>query len=53
MVYDLIRNDPECYRLFMYGIEGEQYVLVAMTNMRDRKATTTPRIRLIRVLGWT
>ena len=28
MVYDLIRNDPECYRLFMYGIEGEQYNLV-------------------------
>lgn len=28
MVYDLIRNDPECYRLFMYGIEGEQYVLI-------------------------
>ena len=28
MVYDLLRNDPECYRLFMYGIEGEQYELV-------------------------
>ena len=25
MVYDLIRNDEECYRLFNYGIEGEQY----------------------------
>ncbi len=27
MVYDLIRNDPECYNLFNYGIEGRQYVL--------------------------
>lgn len=25
MVYDLLRNDPECYRLFNYGIEGVQY----------------------------
>ena len=27
MVYDLIRNDPECYRLFNYGIEGKQYTV--------------------------
>ena len=27
MVYDLLRNDEECYRLFNYGIEGEQYVI--------------------------
>ena len=27
MVYDLLRNDPECYRLLNYGIEGVQYVL--------------------------
>lgn len=25
MVYDLIRNDEECYRLFNYGIQGKQY----------------------------
>jgi hypothetical protein len=25
MVYDLIRNDPDCYKLFNYGIEGVQY----------------------------
>lgn len=25
MVYDLLRNDPECYNLFNYGIEGVQY----------------------------
>lgn len=24
-VYDLLRNDEECYRLFNYGIEGVQY----------------------------
>ena len=27
MVYDLLRNDKELYRLMMYGIEGEQYTL--------------------------
>lgn len=27
MVYDLIRNDEECYRLLRYGIEGSQYVI--------------------------
>lgn len=27
MAYDLIRNDPEFYRLFNYGIEGQQYVI--------------------------
>lgn len=28
MVYDLLRNDEECYRLFNYGIEGVQYEFV-------------------------
>ena len=27
MVYDLLRNDKELYRLMMYGIEGEQYTM--------------------------
>lgn len=27
MVYDLLRNDPECYRLFNYGIEGTSYAI--------------------------
>lgn len=26
-VYDLLRNDPELYRLMMYGIEGDMYTL--------------------------
>lgn len=25
MVYDLLRNDPDCYKLFVYGIEGVSY----------------------------
>ncbi len=29
MVYDLIRNDPECYKLFCYGIEGISYQINA------------------------
>lgn len=27
MVYDLIRNDEEFYRMFNYGIEGQQYII--------------------------
>lgn len=27
MVYDLLRNDETCYRLYNYGIEGEDYVV--------------------------
>ncbi len=29
MVYDLLRNDEEIYRLFNYGIEGTQYIITA------------------------
>ncbi len=25
MVYDLLRNDPDCYRLINYGIQGKQW----------------------------
>lgn len=35
MVYDLLRNDEECYRLFNYGIEGEQYIITE-DGMMDR-----------------
>lgn len=37
MVYDLMRNDKEVYRLLNYGIEGQQYVLAA-----DGKTFTRP-----------
>lgn len=29
MVYDLLRNDPDCYKLFCYGIEGVSYEVTA------------------------
>ena len=29
MVYDLLRNDKECYRLLNYGIEGVDYIITA------------------------
>jgi putative aldouronate transport system substrate-binding protein len=35
MVYDLLRNDKECYDLFNYGIEGKQYILTK-DGYRDR-----------------
>lgn len=36
MVYDLIRNDPECYKLFCYGIEGVSY------EINEEGLRTTP-----------
>ena len=36
MVYDLIRNDPECYRLFNYGQEGVSW------EMTEDGMRTTP-----------
>lgn len=33
MVYDLLRNDEEIYRLYNYGIEGEDYLLTADGKM--------------------
>ncbi|MCD8336249.1 MAG: DUF3502 domain-containing protein [Lachnospiraceae bacterium] len=36
MVYDLLRNDMECYRLFCYGIEGVSY------EITDDGYSTTP-----------
>ena len=36
MVYDLLRNDEECYRLLCYGIEGVSY------EINDEGLRTTP-----------
>ena len=36
MVYDLLRNDPECYKLFCYGVEGVSY------EITDDGLRTTP-----------
>ena len=33
MVYDLLRNDEECYRLIRYGIEGRQYDITSENNL--------------------
>ncbi|GHV54851.1 hypothetical protein AGMMS49579_16260 [Spirochaetia bacterium] len=35
MVYDLIRNDEEIYRLFNYGIEGQHYTAEGRSIIRD------------------
>lgn len=35
MVYDLIRNDQQCYRLFNYGIEGVSYEVVDEIYTQD------------------
>ena len=35
MVYDLLRNDSNCYRLLRYGIEGKQYV-ISESGMMER-----------------
>jgi putative aldouronate transport system substrate-binding protein len=36
MVYDLIRNDPQVYKLINYGVEGQSYVI--KNGMRDLPA---------------
>ena len=40
MAYDLIRNDPTFYRLFNYGIEGQQYI-INENGLMARPATYT------------
>jgi hypothetical protein len=35
MVYDLLRNDEECYRLIRYGIEGRQYVITPENTLEQ------------------
>ena len=47
MVYDLLRNDPECYRLFNYGIEGVQYEIDenGMKYTPDTYDSTTQEIQ--------
>ena len=41
MVYDLIRNDEECYKLFNYGIEGVSYEINA-DGLRTTPASYDP-----------
>lgn len=41
MVYDMIRNDEECYRLIRYGIEGKQYV-INKNGMLERPSGYNP-----------
>jgi hypothetical protein len=35
MVYDILRNDEECYRLIRYGIEGRQYEVTDQRTMEQ------------------
>lgn len=38
MVYDLLRNDPDCYKLFNYGVEGRQWELTG-EGLRQQPAS--------------
>ncbi len=51
MVYDLIRNDKECYDLFNYGILGEQYEMTA-DGLRKRPAGYTDDANSITTNYW-
>ncbi len=51
MVYDLLRNDPECYRLLNYGIEGVQYVLTG-DGYRDTPPSYDPATQKITTNYW-
>ncbi len=35
MVYDMLRNDEECYRLIRYGIEGRQYDVTSQNTVEQ------------------
>lgn len=51
MVYDLLRNDKECYDLFNYGILGEQYVLES-NGYRSRPESYTDDANSITTNYW-
>ncbi len=51
MVYDLIRNDPECYALFNYGVKGVSYD-IDENGMRIRPASYDSSTDNIAVNYW-
>ncbi len=51
-VYDLLRNDADCYHLFNYGIEGVQYELTENGYRRFPKGYSADRDGIITDYWW-
>ncbi len=52
MVYDTLRNDEECYRLFRYGIEGKQYSLTRSGEMEKPSGYNSQRDTFLVNFWW-
>ena len=52
MVYDLLRNDKECYRLLRYGIEGTQYVMTEDGMIERPSGYNTNRDSIVTNFWW-
>ncbi len=52
MVYDILRNDEECYRLLRYGFEGEQYVINGEGMMEKPSGYNAERDSIVTNFWW-
>lgn len=52
MVYDILRNDPECYRLLRYGIEGVQYELSGGGMLQKPSGYNADRDSIVTNFWW-
>ena len=52
MVYDLLRNDEECYRLLNYGIEGEDYIVTEDGQAGQTDGFDSSTDAWIPISGW-
>ncbi len=52
MVYDILRNDEECYRLLRYGIEGIQYQINSEGMMEMPSGYNAERDEIVTNFWW-
>ena len=52
MVYDMIRNDEECYRLLRYGIEGVQYEITSEGMMEKPSGYNESKDGIVTNFWW-
>ncbi|MCR5557551.1 MAG: extracellular solute-binding protein [Butyrivibrio sp.] len=52
MVYDILRNDEECYRLLRYGFEGTQYVINSDGLMEKPSGYNSDRDSIVTNFWW-
>ena len=52
MVYDLLRNDPECYNLFNYGLEGVQYEITPEGYRKKPEGYTAEKDEIVTNYWW-